>query len=70
MGGAFDAIVAIVSNTIALGSLLVAYLSWRETQPTPPAVTIERDGVRVMLSDCTPETVAQVVTALGQAGDP
>jgi hypothetical protein len=69
MGGAFDAVIAVLSDGIALGSLIVAYLSWRDTRPRPPAVSIECGGTVVNLTDGSPETVSRMVAALtGQAG--
>jgi hypothetical protein len=64
MGGAIDVINVILSNSIAVGSLLVAVSSWRESRPRPPTIRIERDGVSVTIQDASPETVRNVVEAL------
>jgi hypothetical protein len=64
MGGAFDAITVIVSNAISLGSLIVAYLSWRGSRPSAPAMTIERNEITVNLSDASPETLESIISAL------
>jgi hypothetical protein len=69
MGGVFDAIIAVLSDGIALGSLIVAYLSWRDSRPRPPAVSIECGGAVVNLTDGSPEAVSRIVAALTeQAG--
>lgn len=70
MGGLFDAVLAVVSDASSLGSLLMAYLAWRDTKPKPPAVTIERDGTIVTLTDVRPETVSSVIAALHRQRDP
>lgn len=64
MGGLFDLISAVVSDGTALGSLIMAYLSWRDSRPHPPAVRIERDGVVVNLADYSPEMMSEVLEAL------
>jgi hypothetical protein len=69
MGGAFDAIIAVLSDGIALGSLIVAYQSWRDSRPRQSSVSIEFHGAVVNLTDGTPETVKRIVEALSeQAG--
>jgi hypothetical protein len=70
MGGAFDAISVLFSNAIALGSLIVAYMSWRDTRPQSQVVSIELDGIVVNLTDATPDTVGRMVAALSQQREP
>ncbi|MFG1955948.1 hypothetical protein [Micromonospora sp. NPDC048830] len=64
MGGALDVINVVLSNGIAIGSLLVAVSSWRESRPRPPVTRIERDGISIAIEDASPETVRRVVEAL------
>jgi hypothetical protein len=64
MGVGFDAIIAIVSNAIALGSLIVAYMSWRDSRQKSPSVSIQNINTVFNLSDSSPETVSRIVEAL------
>lgn len=64
MGGAFEAINAIVSDSIALGSLIVAYQSWRDSRAQRHIVYIEDDRIRLNISGSTPATVEYIVKAL------
>jgi hypothetical protein len=70
MGPVFDVVTVVLSNTIALGSLVVAYLSWRDSRPRSPTVSIERDGVVVSLTDSSPETVSRVIEAFNDQAEP
>ncbi|MFL4905086.1 effector-associated constant component EACC1 [Streptomyces sp. MMS24-I2-30] len=71
MGGAsLDVINVVVSNSLALGSLLVALAGWRSSRPRPPQITLERDGVVVTVHDASPETVEQVLARFGDVPDP
>ncbi|MEU8763595.1 hypothetical protein [Streptomyces sp. NPDC048659] len=69
MGADFESVSAVVSNALALGSLVVAVLAWRDSRPTPPSVRIERDGTAVELTGdaADAENVRRIVTALGGA---
>lgn len=66
MGPVFDVISAVVSDGTGLGSLIVAYLAWRDSRPHAPAVRIERDGVVVSLTEHSAEAVGEVLDALGE----
>ncbi|MEV6050273.1 hypothetical protein [Streptomyces sp. NPDC052107] len=67
-GGGLDVVNVVVSNAIALGSLLVALAGWRSARPRPPQLTLERNGVVVTVHDASPETVEQVLALF--AGTP
>jgi len=69
MSVAFGAIMAIISNSIALGSLIVAYQSWRDARVQSPKITIEIEDVTVDLTDSSEETVIQIVHQLGEGAD-
>lgn len=69
MGIAFDAITAIVSNGIALGSLIVAYMTWRDSRVKSPQVSIQNTHIAFTLNDSTPETVSYLVEALSDELD-
>jgi hypothetical protein len=68
MGAAFDAITAVVSNSIGLGSLVIAYLSWRDSRSHPSAATIEHERVVINITDISPENVGRLVEALSGQG--
>jgi len=70
MGPVFDVLTVALSNSIALGNLIVAYLSWRDSRPRSPTVSIERDGVVVSLADSSPQTVSRIVEALSDQAEP
>ena len=67
MGPVFDVINAVISDGTGLGSLIVAYLAWRDSRPHAPAVRIERDGVVVNLAEGSPEAIDEVLSALGES---
>ncbi|MET0425707.1 MAG: hypothetical protein ABW046_17700, partial [Actinoplanes sp.] len=64
MGGALEVINVVLSNSIAVGGLLVAVSSWRKSRPRAPRATLEHNGVRIVLEDASPENVRRVVEAL------
>jgi Effector Associated Constant Component 1 len=66
MSASFDAIMAIVSNGIALGSLIVAYQSWRDASVRSPKIMIETEDVRIDLTDSSQGTVIQIVKDLSK----
>lgn len=63
MGG-LEVINVVLSNTIAFSGLVVAIASWWGSRKGAPPVEIERDGVRVIVNDDSPETVRRVIEAL------
>lgn len=66
MGPVFDVINAVISDGTGLGSLIVAYLAWRDSRPHAPAIRIERDNVVVSLSEGSPEAIDKALTALSE----
>lgn len=62
MGEALDIVNVVLTNGIALGSLVTAVASWRGSRPRPPQVRLERDGVVVTLQDSSPEAIERVLT--------
>lgn len=63
MGG-LEVINVVVSNVIAFSGLVVAITSWWGSRTNAPPVEIERDGVRVIVNDDSPETIQRVIEAL------
>jgi Effector Associated Constant Component 1 len=64
MGGALEVVNVVLSNTIALSSLLVAVAAWRGSRTRPAEVRLERDGVTVTVRDASPEMVEQILRTL------
>ena len=64
MGAAFDVIQLVVDSGFQTLSLAISYASWRATRPSRSRVTIERDGVKVMLDDADPDVVQTIVRAI------
>ncbi|MFD8488471.1 hypothetical protein [Streptomyces sp. NPDC059712] len=65
MGSGLDVVNVVLSNSIALGSLLVAVATWRRSRPRAPQVTMERDGVVVTLDGDSPEAVQRILREWG-----
>ncbi|MEV7099734.1 hypothetical protein AB0M80_43655 [Amycolatopsis sp. NPDC051045] len=64
--GAFEVVNALIANGLALSSLTVAIAGWRsQRRSDPPTVTLERDGVSVVVTDASPEQIAAIAAALG-----
>jgi hypothetical protein len=70
MGPVFDVVTVTLSNSIALGSLIMTYLSWRDSRPHQPTVSIERDGVVVSLTDTSPEKVSEIIEMFSDQVEP
>jgi hypothetical protein len=62
--GAMDVIDVVLSNTLAAASLLVAYRAWRESRTDPPTVEFEINGIRIVVTDATPETLEALTEAM------
>jgi len=64
MGGAFNVINAMFADgsaVAAIGSLFLAYRTWRDTRQTPPALKIEKDGVTVLVNSGSDQEMRHVV---------
>ncbi|MFE6737459.1 hypothetical protein ACFVGL_02395 [Streptomyces tubercidicus] len=61
MGGGLELVNVVLSNSIALGSLVTAVATWRGSRPRPPQIRLERDGVVVTLQDGSPEAVERIL---------
>jgi hypothetical protein len=66
--GVLELIDVVMSNGIALGSLIVAYASWRQARPKAPPVTFESGGVMITAIDASPETLRRIAEVL-RSGD-
>ena len=70
MGSGLDVVNVVLSNSIALGSLLVAVATWRRSRPRAPRITLEREGVTVTLDGDSPEAVERVLREWGGTPGP
>ncbi|MGW1793036.1 effector-associated constant component EACC1 [Streptomyces tubercidicus] len=61
MGGGLELVNVVLSNSIALASLVTAVATWRGSRARPPQIRLERDGVVVTLQDGSPEAVEQIL---------
>jgi hypothetical protein len=63
-GGMFEVINALIGDGSGIGSLVFAYAAWRQAHRSDAAVTFERDGVKIRVTDATSEMLEQVIRAL------
>lgn len=71
MGGALELVNVVLSNSIALSSLVVAVASWiGSRRASPPAVRIEYEGVSVTIDADSPEAIEAALRALGAGRSP
>ncbi|MET9557422.1 hypothetical protein [Streptomyces sp. NPDC006645] len=68
MGGGLEVVNVVLANSIALGSLITAVLTWRGSRARPPQVRLERDGVVVTVQDGSPEAVERILAVLNRSG--
>ncbi|MFF2189181.1 hypothetical protein [Streptomyces sp. NPDC058155] len=67
-GSALEIVNVVLSNSIALGSLVTALVAWRSSRPTPPpAVRIEVNGVPVTVNTDDPEVIRSLIETLRDA---
>lgn len=66
MGGTtLDLLSFVVSNSIALGSLVTSVASWRASRPAPaPPVRIEANGVSITINTDDQEVLRKLAEAL------
>lgn len=65
--GELEILNVVLSNAIALGSLVTAVASWRASRPSRPSVRIEANGVAVTVDTDDPETLRALVQAVRDA---
>jgi hypothetical protein len=64
MSSTFEMIQLIIDSSFQIMNLAIAYAAWRDTRPSRPGVTIERDGIKVALDDADPDAVSNIIRAL------
>ncbi|GAA2073574.1 hypothetical protein GCM10009780_06860 [Actinomadura alba] len=71
MGGAFDVVNAVFADAGAvagIGSLLVAYRTWRDTRSRAPRLRIEKDGVSVTVENGSDAEIRRIIDVLFPEG--
>jgi hypothetical protein len=72
MGGAVDVITMVFADAGAvagIGSMLVAYCTWRSTRTQAPAFKIEKDGVTVVVEQGSEQEVRRVLEVMLPGND-
>lgn len=64
MGGALEVINVVLSNSIALTSLITSLATWRASRRPPVKVVVERGNIRVAIEGDSSEEVESLVKAL------
>lgn len=64
MGGALEIVKLVIDTNFQVLNLGLAYTAWRASRGRPTPVTVERNGVTIVLDDAEPETVARLVREL------
>ncbi|MDN3294357.1 hypothetical protein QWM81_09900 [Streptomyces ficellus] len=67
MGQPLELVSVLLSNTIALGNLLVAVAAWRQSRPRRPSVRIEVNGCSFTLDTSNPSELQALARALREA---
>jgi len=62
--GALELVDVVLSNATALGSLALAYVSWRRARPEAPPLTFARNQVSVVVVDGSAAEVQRIVNDL------
>jgi hypothetical protein len=68
--GTLDTINILVSNSVSLASLLLAYTAWRQSRRAAPTITFTVDSITVTAEDATPATVERITRVLEAALTP
>ncbi|WP_159942106.1 MULTISPECIES: hypothetical protein [unclassified Nocardiopsis] len=68
MGGAFEVVQFLFEMGAQYGALALAIASWRQAHPARSSITLERDGLRITLTNVEIEDVAVVLRALEELG--
>ncbi|MFE1516781.1 hypothetical protein ACFW9I_08160 [[Kitasatospora] papulosa] len=67
-GSALEIVNVVLTNSIALGSLVTTLVAWRSSRPTPPpSVRIEVNGVPVTVNTDDPEVIRSLIETLRDA---
>ncbi len=71
MGGV-EVISAVASNAIALGSLGVAFLAWRDARPrrSVPVARLERGDVTITIEGGSADEIRSIIDAVGSQEQP
>ncbi|MEU9670497.1 hypothetical protein AB0E25_33985 [Streptomyces bobili] len=68
MGFPLEVVNVVLSNSIALGSLVTTVVAWRSSRPSPPpTVRIEVNGVPITMNTDDPEVLRSLIETLRSA---
>ncbi|MGY0002466.1 effector-associated constant component EACC1 [Micromonospora sp. I033] len=65
--GTVDVLNVVLTHTVAIGNLILAYLTWRSSRPASPHVSFRVGGVCVTVLDDSPGSVAAATRAIEAA---
>lgn len=66
MGGALETLHVVTENAWSAASFVMTVVTWRQTRPRPPRVTVRRGDVEVVLAEGTDVEVQRMVELLSQ----
>ncbi|KQV13675.1 hypothetical protein [Kitasatospora sp. Root107] len=66
MGDLLDAVQLVTDNGWSAASFVMTVLTWRQTRPRPPRLTLRRGDLEVSLADGTDEEVQRLLSLLTQ----
>jgi hypothetical protein len=70
LGGPFEIINTLISDGVGLAGLAISYAGWRRANRAAPAVTFEREGVKITVADASEESLRIIDDLLRGAGEP
>ncbi len=70
MGSIADLINMVVSDTAAIGGLILSFCAWRDSRVKPPPMRLEVDRVELSLNGAPPEILAKLAAALAEQPEP
>ncbi|MFD8413426.1 hypothetical protein ACFV2Q_16930 [Streptomyces sp. NPDC059650] len=68
MGDVLDLVTLVIGSGWSAASLGVAVAAWRGTRPNPPAVTIRRGDLEIVLTGADEEQMRRAVAVLDRGG--
>ncbi|CAG6391819.1 hypothetical protein NMG29_39945 [Streptomyces cocklensis] len=69
MGGWVEAVQMVTDNGWQAASFVLSLMTWRQTRPTGPPVTIRRGDVEVVLTSGDPQEAARIAELLQRTAD-
>jgi Effector Associated Constant Component 1 len=66
MGAVADIINVVISDTAAIGGLILSFCAWRDSRVKPPPMRLEIDRVELNLNGAPPEILAKLAAVLAE----